>query len=148
MKASLPDGRLQCHMYPTSDPIVQLRTSDGVLVLSVAANQLTSVESVGRFDREVRQLARVRQELRWLIDFGSTTFFITPAVNALLAVLRGLRERGGKLVLTGLSQDVRYVLGLLRLDSILTISPNVAAGIRELSDSAAGAGAGEAAEAG
>ena len=131
--------------HPT-DPIVQYRTSDGVLVLSVATQRLTNVDTVTSFDRELRHLARSRGESRWLIDFGNTTFFITPAVNALLVVLRGLRERGGRLVLTGVSQDVRYVLGLLRVAGVFTICPNVAAGMDELADAAAGRN--EAAEAG
>jgi len=131
--------------HPT-DPIVQYRTSDGVLVLSVATQRLTNVDTVTSFDRELRHLARSRGESRWLIDFGNTTFFITPAVNALLVVLRGLRERGGRLVLTGVSQDVRYVLGLLRVAGVFTICPNVPAGMDELVDAAAGRN--EAAEAG
>jgi anti-anti-sigma regulatory factor len=131
--------------HPT-DPIVQYRTSDGVLVLSVATPRLNNVDTVTSFDRELRHLARSRGESRWLIDFGNTTFFITPAVNALLVVLRGLRERGGRLVLTGVSQDVRYVLGLLRVAGVFTICPNVAAGMDELVDAAAGRN--EAAEAG
>jgi len=113
-----------------------------VLVLSVAAGQLASIETVSRFERELRQLTREREETRWLIDFGNTTFFITPAVNTLLLVLRTLRERGGKLVLTGVSQDVRYVLGLMRVDRVLTISPSIPCGMAELGsggDSAAGA---------
>ncbi len=131
--------------HPT-DPIVQYRTSDGVLVLSVAAQRLTSVESVARFDRELRGLARSRQENRWLIDFANATFFITPAVNALLVVMRSLRERGGRLVLSGVSQDVRYVLGLLRVAGVFTMCANLAAGMIELSASPDGVG--EAAEAG
>jgi anti-anti-sigma regulatory factor len=125
---------------------VQYRTSDGVLVLSVATPRLNNVDTVTSFDRELRHLARSRAESRWLIDFGNTTFFITPAVNALLVVLRGLRERGGRLVLTGVSQDVRYVLGLLRVAGVFTICPNVPAGMDELVDAAAGRN--EAAEAG
>ncbi len=119
-------------MTHATDPIVQYRTSDGVLVLSVAAQRLTSVESVARFDRELRALARAQQETRWLIDFGNTTFFITPAVNALLAVLRTLRGRGGRMVLSGISQDVRYVLGLLRVAGVFTMCATAAAGMAEL----------------
>jgi anti-anti-sigma factor len=129
-------------MSHTPYQAVQLRTSDGVLVLSVAAGQLASIETVSRFERELRQLTRERDENRWLIDFGNTTFFITPAVNTLLLVLRTLRERGGKLVLTGVSQDVRYVLGLMRVDRVITISPSISCAMAELGgigDAAAGA---------
>ncbi len=109
--------------------MIQLKTSNDVLSLSVAAEQLNSVEAVSRFEQELRRLVRERPERFWLMDFGDRTFFVTPAINALLAVLRTLHERGGKLVLTGVSRDVRHILDLHRLSSILTISPNVAAGL-------------------
>ena len=116
----------------TNERTVQLRTADGVLVLSVASGQLGSLEAVSRFDRELRQLARERGENRWLIDFGNTTFFIIPAINTLLMVLRTLRERGGRLIITGLSQDVRHLLGLTRVDRVLTICPTLSCGLTEL----------------
>jgi len=119
-------------MSASRSAIRHLRTSEGVLLISVAADRLTSVEAVAGFERELRHLLRERPEQHWLIDFGNTTFFITPAVNTLLAILRTLRERSGKLVLTGLSRDVRRILGLRRLDSILTICPNLSAACREL----------------
>jgi anti-anti-sigma regulatory factor len=128
--------------------ITQLRTSDGVLVVSVAAGHLASIDAVARFERELRQLLRDRTERLWLIDFGGTTFFITPAVNTLLAVLRTLRERGGRLVLTGVSQDVRHILSLLRLNRLLTLSANIAAGMAELGLESSGQASEPSAEAG
>jgi len=119
-------------MSASRSAIRHLCTSEGALLISVAADRLTSVEAVAAFERELRRLLRERTEQHWLIDFGNTTFFITPAVNTLLAILRTLRERNGKLVLTGLNRDVRRILGLRRLDSVLTICPNVTAACREL----------------
>jgi anti-anti-sigma regulatory factor len=119
-------------MSPAPDHMLHLATTNDVLLVSVAAGQLTTCEAVARFERELRDLIRKHTERHWLMDFGNTTFFITPAVNALLAIMRTLRERGGKLVLTGVTQDVRYVLGLRRLDSILTICPSIPAGMDAL----------------
>lgn len=112
--------------------IRHLRTTEGVLIVSVAAEHLTSVEAVAGLERELRRLLRERPESKWLVDFRNTTFFITPAVNTLLAILRTLRERGGKLVLVGLTREVQHILGLRRLDRILTIRPSPATALREL----------------
>jgi len=119
-------------MSHPNHPLVRLANTDGVLVLSVATDRLTDVEAVTSLVRELRALIGERRERHWLIDFNNTTFFVTPAVNALLMLLRWLRDRGGDLVLTGVTQDVRYVLGLRRLDNLFTISPNVVAGVRDL----------------
>lgn len=110
----------------------QLSTHEDVLVLSVAARQLTHLDSVARFERELRRLVRERPERHWLIDFHDVTFFITPAVNTLLTILRTLASRGGRLVLTGISADVRYILGLRRVDAVLTILPTREAGLELL----------------
>jgi anti-anti-sigma factor len=110
----------------------QAVTHGDVLVLTVAARQLCTLEAVARFEREVRQLLRERAERHWLIDFGNITFFITPTVNTLLAVLRTVQSRGGRLVLTGLSPDVKYVLGLMRVHNVLTVCPTVRAGLQIL----------------
>ena len=104
-----------------------LRTdfSDGVLILFVASKQLRDLGAVADFAKELRQLLQTRTERLWLLDFGNTTFFFTPAANTLLAVMRHLRQHGGDLGLTGVTDDLRYVLGLLRLDNLFTIYPSV-----------------------
>jgi anti-anti-sigma regulatory factor len=103
-----------------------------VLVISVAADKLDSVEQVAAFTRRLKVLLAEQPETHWLIDFGNTTFFITPAVNTLLAILRTLRLRNGQLVLTGMSADVLHILGLMRVDRVLTLRPTRSAGLEVL----------------
>jgi anti-anti-sigma regulatory factor len=125
-----------------------LRTdfSDGVLVLFVASKQLRDIGAVADFARELRQFLQTRTERFWLLDFGNTTFFITPAANTLLAVMQQLRQRGGDLSFTGVTDDLRYVLALLRLDGLFAIYPCVPDALAEMKRSAQSAPA--AAEAG
>jgi anti-anti-sigma regulatory factor len=124
---------------------LRCESRDGVLLVSVAARQLTTVDAVARFERELRNVATAQDECRWLLNFENTTFFITPAVKTILAITRKLRAHGGDLMLTGVSTDVRYILGLLRLDGLLCIAADVEAGVAELRASESGS---EAAEAG
>ncbi len=101
-------------------------------MVDVAARQLTTLEAVAHFERDLRQLAAMREERYWLLDFAGATFFLTPAVNTLLTIMRRLRSLGGELVLAGISQDVCYVLGLLRLDAVFTLAPSASAGLAQL----------------
>ncbi|MEW6252234.1 MAG: STAS domain-containing protein [Planctomycetota bacterium] len=109
-----------------------VESSGGVLVLAVNSHQLRDIAAVARFESELRSLPQQHKEVVWLLDFGGTTFFVTPAANTLVAIMRGLRQRGGDLVLTGISQDVRYVLRLLRLDNIFAIYPSAPKALQEL----------------
>ncbi len=116
----------------TPSSFSRVETSGGVLILSVAGTQLRDIAGVARFERELRELAEQHAEPRWILDFGNVTFFITPAANTLLAQMRRLRQHGGDLVLTGISQNVRYVLRLLRLDNIFTIQPSITSALADL----------------
>jgi anti-anti-sigma factor len=112
--------------------LFNIESSGGVLVLSVASRQLRDLTGAARFERELPTLAETHSELLWLLDFGGVTFFITPAANSLVRLMRRLRQLGGELALTGVSTDVQYVLRLMRLDEIFTIYPSVAAGVADL----------------
>ncbi len=124
-------------MSRTAGPVCRVELSGGVLVVHVASAQLRDVAGVSAFVRELHELSETHAEPRWLIDFGDVTFFITPAANTLLALMRRLRQRGGDLALTGLSADVQYVLRLLRLNNIFTTYPTLAAAVTDLQQAAA-----------
>jgi anti-anti-sigma regulatory factor len=117
---------------PQNTTTLNCEAADGILVVSIAARQLTTIDAVARFERELRLAGSAHHETRWLLNFGDATFFITPAVKTILALMRRLRAHGGDLVLTGLSRDVRYILGLMRLDAVLPMAASVEAGLDDL----------------
>ena len=117
---------------PHTKPTLTCEATDGILVVTVAARELTTIDAVARFERELRDASGAHGETRWLIDFGDATFFITPALKSLLAITRKLRAHGGELVLTGISPDVRYILGLMRLDALLHLCASVDVGLAAL----------------
>ena len=114
-------------MSRTPGCLICVESSGGVLTVSVESEKLRDLTSVACFERELRDLAEARAETRWIVDFKDHTFFFTPAANTLLAQMRRLRQRGGDLVLAGLTPDVQYVLRLLRLNTLFTAYPTVAA---------------------
>ncbi len=125
-------------MSRSSGSLFRVESSGGVLVLTVASRQLRDISGAARFERELPALAESHAETRWLLDFGSVTFFITPAANCLVRLMRRLRQQGGELALTGVSRDVQYVLRLMRLDEIFNIYPTVAEGVADLQRGARG----------
>ena len=105
------------------------------LVVSVAAGRLIALDVVDDFSDALHDLLEQRPERTWMIDFGGVTFMVTPAVNALLTTMKGLRSSGGNLILCGLNENIRRVFALMKLDQVFTIRESVAVAIEELARS-------------
>lgn len=114
--------------------LVEIERTNGALVLTVATEAVNDIPAVARLERELRKHATERPENAWVVDFRNVTFFVTPAINALFDITRSLRARGGNLVLTGLSESVRYIVGLRALDQVVTITPTVPAALAALAN--------------
>jgi anti-anti-sigma factor len=62
-----------------------------------------------------------------LLDMGQATYLDTTAVSWLISSHKRFRRAGGRLVLHSLAAPVASVLGLLQLDRILDIAPDLPA---------------------
>ncbi|MEN6462274.1 MAG: STAS domain-containing protein [Syntrophomonas sp.] len=68
------------------------------------------------FDQEVE--LRIKDEKQWIIDFANVGYLSSAGIRSLIKYGKKLVKVGGKLILTGLSRDVRLVLettGVLQL---------------------------------
>lgn len=108
-------------MAATPTDLVKLEPHGELLVVRVASDQLTAVDVVDRFGERIRALLEQRSERRWLIDFASTVFLATPAVNTLLLASKRLQRDGGRLAICGLTPALRRLFGLMKLDRVLVI---------------------------
>lgn len=102
----------------------------GVCVVHFTDRRLTAeveLEAVGAgLNRLVDELGR----RKLLLDF-STVEFKSSAMLGKLASLNGrLREKGGRLVLTGIRPDVMVAYKITRLDSLLTIADTEQTGLK------------------
>lgn len=113
-------------------PLVSLAQRDGILVIRVAAEQLSALGVADRFDRELERLLESRAESRWVVDFGAVAFLVTPVIGTLIRVNNVLREKGGRLALCGLSANIRQVLRLVRLDESVAFAADVEEAVGEL----------------
>lgn len=75
-----------------------------------------------------------------VVDLGGVHFVDSSALGALAAGLQQCRSRGGRLVLTRLTQPVRIIFELTGLDQIFTITATEAEALAALNGRSAGAG--------
>ena len=112
--------------------ILNVSQHDDVLLLDVAADQLTALQTVDTFAEQLTALIAKRPEAWYVINFHDVTFMVTPAVNALLQASRQLKQRGGQIVVCGLNENIRRVFTLMKLDRVIHIEPAPDAGLRRI----------------
>ncbi len=71
--------------------------------------------------REVLVKITHASEKDLIIDFSSVTFIDSSCLGTLVSLAKNLRERRGDIKLTGLSDDVRSIFQITRLDRVFDI---------------------------
>ncbi len=57
------------------------------------------------------------------IDFSDVSFLDSSGIGVIIASLRKIRERGGQLILVRLPQQIRSVLRITGVDTVIDIRP-------------------------
>jgi anti-anti-sigma factor len=102
--------------------------TDGVTVLrlqgSLTVAELAHIQK--GFEHATHNSAAV------LIDLSNVDMLTTPAISMLLAAAKDLKNRGGKILVTGPQPRVGEVLKRLRLDHLLPVVASPEEGINQL----------------
>jgi anti-sigma B factor antagonist len=72
--------------------------------------------------------------LHVIVDLDGVSFIDSSGLAALVSGLKAVRDAGGTLKLTGLSDQVRTVFGVTLLDRVFEFYPDVASAVDALSD--------------
>jgi N-acetylglucosaminyldiphosphoundecaprenol N-acetyl-beta-D-mannosaminyltransferase len=78
-----------------------------------------------------RCTAGLAENAHLVLDFSATVFMASAGMAALIKLDRAARDHGGALRVVGCSPDVLRTLSLVRLDTILTLLPDVASATGE-----------------
>ena len=112
-------------MSESAEHPFQLSTRGSVLIAVVAAERMTDMDAVDTFNDALLKLLDTEKSVSWVLDFQNVTFMVTPAINTLVTAARKIRERGGRLALTGLNENIAQVFSLMRLDEVFLITGDV-----------------------
>lgn len=99
-------------------------------------NPPTVVSLEGEIDLHVApdvsaSLAKVveRQPVRVVVDLAKVTYIDSSGLAALITATKNMEEHGGRLMLTGVQNDVRTILESASLDKFFLIYPHVDAAL-------------------
>jgi anti-sigma B factor antagonist len=58
-----------------------------------------------------------------VVDLSAVTFIDSSGLAVLIHALQNIQEYGGKLLLSGITEDVRSIFKMARLDQVFVIDP-------------------------
>jgi anti-anti-sigma factor len=105
----------------TTDP------SSGILVAKVLCEKISEYEATV-LEPELRALAADHQ-YKLVLDMTSVEMIASVGLGMLVQLNRAIKQAGGKFVLANLSENIKKVMKITRLDAGLTITGSVADGI-------------------
>jgi anti-anti-sigma factor len=100
---------------------IESKEDGGVTVVRIAGSlNQTGVDAVESPFSEVTGLSR-----RMVVDLSKVDVVNTPAIAMFLGAHRAMKQAGGRLIFTGVQGLVHELLHRCRLDTVLTIVPEV-----------------------
>lgn len=94
-------------------------------VVRVMAHKIHEHES-SRLIEEFKSYLANSGKLRIVMDYTEVEFVSSAGLGAMITTSKAAGEVGGKMVLTGINENVMQVMKLTRLDRLLTIEKNLA----------------------
>ena len=95
----------------------------------VAKDDVTLIEVGGQLIVGNRQLLKEqvldqfeRGDCKFIIDFSKTDYIDSSGLGVLVTLSKKIREQGGQLSLVGLSEDLRTLFELTKLDTLFIFS--------------------------
>ena len=95
----------------------------------VAKDDVTLIEVGGQLIVGNRQLLKEqvldqleRGDRKFILDFSKTDYFDSSGLGVLVTLSKKIREQGGQLSLVSLSEDLRTLFELTKLDTLFIFS--------------------------
>ena len=95
----------------------------------VAKDDVTLIEVGGQLIVGNRQLLKEqvldqleRGDRKFILDFSKTDYIDSSGLGVLVTLSKKIREQGGQLSLVGLSEDLRTLFELTKLDTLFIFS--------------------------
>lgn len=100
---------------------LRMAQREDVLILRFEDSHLSADLAAEIGDEFNAAMAR-EQFKKILLDASNVNYACSDVINKLVVLNKKMREKGGKLKLCGLSPDIRQILAITRLDTIMDIA--------------------------
>ena len=115
---------------PAQD-IVSVDYVSGVCVVTVVARELDN-ESAEELSSQLLALLNAGKSHKFLLDFEAVRFMESSCLGALVTFLKWLSRFDGKIALANVSEDVRFLFAVTKLDKVFPLQRDVPTGLKFL----------------
>jgi len=104
-----------------------MESCEGTLIVCINANRLDAASSPSF--RDQLRAADAQSAAHLVLDVSKVDFIDSTGLGSVISVLKA-RPRGADFTLAGVTENVRRLLRLTRMDTIVTITPDVETALR------------------
>lgn len=111
--------------------IVKIDNQSSFSVLQFEGIKNLDANNAQRIKAEIKGLLSEKVK-NVFIDLNSIQFIDSTGFGALISILKEVKSRGGKLVLCGISNEVKELMDLMQLLTVFETSPSIEAASAQL----------------
>lgn len=115
----------------SDSPVVQVQAGEKAVVVSVLKRMLDGA-SVNKLRDEVNAAAAASPGLPLVLDLSKVEFAPSVALGTLVNVAQDLKWSGRRLILCGMTRQVRGTFAVTRLDKVFEAHPTLADALASL----------------
>ncbi len=112
-----------------TDEFYATKEVDGVLVVMFRQAQILDAVTIERMSARLRDLIEGAEADRTVCDFSRVTYLSSSALGMLIGLQRRITQKGGQLKLSGVSDEIREVFEITKLDTVFDIYKDVPAAV-------------------
>ena len=107
--------------------MLDCRTEDGVFIVSFKQPSIGSIGEVEKISEALRGLIQDQDVCNMVIDFSNVSFFSSQMLGLLVDIWRRTKDRGGRLLISGINPQLTRVFRITHLDKLFDFHETIEA---------------------
>ena len=112
--------------------MLDVRTENGVFVVSFKQASIAGIGEVEKIAETLRGLIQDQDVCNMVVDFSNVSFFSSQMLGLLVDIWRRTKDRGGKLLISGINPQLTRVFRITHLDKLFDFHENTEAALSAL----------------
>ena len=100
---------------------LRVEQSDGTAHVRFLVSRLEAEMAISSLGDELKEIAAQPECVKLILDFSAVEHITSAMLGKLVSTNRRMREKGGKMVLCGIHENLRVIFRVTRLEDILDI---------------------------
>ena len=112
--------------------MLDIRTENGVFVVSFRQASIGGIGEVEKIAETLRELIKDQDACNMVVDFSHVSFFSSQMLGLLVDIWRRIKDRGGRLLISGINPQLTRVFRITHLDKLFDFYENPEAAVSAL----------------